>query len=86
MSADFLTGFTACGSLVAALFFWRFWRASHDRFFALFAAAFAIFGINRIVFGFLSESSEARPAVYVLRLLAFLMIIAAIIEKNREPS
>ena len=83
MSADFLVGFTAMGCFVAALFFVRFWRATGDRFFALFALAFALFGANRVVLGFLNEGNEARPAIYVVRLLAFLVIVAAIVDKNR---
>jgi hypothetical protein len=86
LSADFLTGFTAFGCWVGALYFLRFWRETQDRFFGLFAMAFALFGVNRIVFGFLSEDSEARPAIYVVRLLAFMLIVAAIVEKNRQPS
>lgn len=86
MSADFLTGATAMGCLVIALFFVRFWRGSDDRFFLLFALAFAIFGVNRVVFGFLQESSEARPAVYAVRLLAFVLIAVAVVDKNRQPT
>jgi Fe2+ transport system protein B len=83
MSADFLVGFTAMGCFVIALFFARFWRTTGDRFFAWFALAFALFGANRVVLGFLSETSEARPVVYVVRLVAFLLIVAAIVDKNR---
>ena len=36
---QFLLGAVAMASLVAAAFFWRFWRQTHDRFFMLFAAA-----------------------------------------------
>ena len=83
MSADFLVGFTAMGCFVVALFFARFWRATGDRFFAWFALAFALFGANRCVLGFLSEDNEARPALYVVRLVAFLVIVWAVIDKNR---
>jgi hypothetical protein len=83
MSSDFLSGATAMGCIAIALFFVRYWRLTHDRFFALFALAFAIFATNRIVLGFLDEDSEARPAVYIARLLAFLVIALAIVDKNR---
>jgi hypothetical protein len=86
MSADFLVGFTAMGCFVVALFFVRFWRATGDRFFALFALAFGLFGANRVVLGFLNEGSEARPAIYVVRLLAFLAIVVAIVDKNRSQA
>ena len=44
-----LTGAVATLSLVAALFFLRFWTRTHDRFFLLFALAFAIDGLSRLV-------------------------------------
>jgi len=86
VSAEFLVGFTAMGCFVIALFFARFWRESRDRFFFWFALAFAIFGVNRVVLGFLDEDSEARPVVYAVRLFAFVLILVAIAEKNRVPS
>ncbi len=82
--SDFLLGFTTMGCLTIALFFLRFWRSSGDRFFALFALAFLTFGVNRFVLLFLDEGDEARTAVYAVRLLAFLLIVAAIVDKNRD--
>jgi alpha-D-ribose 1-methylphosphonate 5-triphosphate synthase subunit PhnI len=84
--SDFLLGATTMGSLVIALFFLRFWRRTGDRFFALFALAFATFAVNRFVLLFLDEAAEARTYVYFVRLLAFLLIIAAIVDKNRRPA
>jgi hypothetical protein len=83
VSADFLLGFTAFGCLVIALFFLRFWRSTGDRFFAVMAVAFAMFAVSRIVLGFLDEASEARPALYLIRLLAFVLIIVAIVDRDR---
>jgi len=37
---DFLSGAVTLGFLVAATFFLRFWRRTHDRLFIAFAAAF----------------------------------------------
>ena len=86
MAASFLSGVTFLGSLVAALFFLRFWVQSRDRLFAMFALAFAVFGVNRLVLFVLDESNEARVYVYLVRLLAFMLIAAAIIDKNRPRS
>jgi len=83
--AEFLLGATAMGCLVVALFFARFWRETGDRFFALFAAAFTVFAVNRLVLTFLDEDDEARTVLYVVRLLAFLLIIGAIVDKNVRP-
>ena len=85
MSAQFLLGVTAAGCFVIALFFARFWRATGDRFFAWMSLAFAIFAANRVVLSILDENSEARPAAYSVRLLAFAMIVFAIIARERAP-
>ena len=89
MTADFVLGASTMACLVIVLFFARFWRDSGDRFFALFALAFLIFGVNRFVLLFLDEDDESRRTiVYLMRLGAFGLIIAAIVDKNRssEPA
>jgi hypothetical protein len=82
---DFLLGYVFATSMVAGLFFLRFWRRTHDTLFLAFAAAFTIEGFNRLSFLVIDDPSEASPAVYAVRLFAFLLIIAAIVAKNREP-
>jgi hypothetical protein len=77
-----LTGAVAMASLVAALFFAKFWRRTGDAFFALFAAAFAIDGIARFLVGIVDFSSEAEPLAYLPRLLTFGLIVIAIVQKN----
>ena len=83
--SDFLLGFTAMGCVVVALFFWRFFRSTGDRFFLLFGLAFATFAVNRFVLALLERDDEARVGVYAVRLAAFALIIAAILDKNRAP-
>jgi len=84
--SSFLEGATMLASFAVAVFFLRYWRDTRDRLFAVFAGAFALFGANRIVLSVLNETSEARTWVYALRAAAFLMIIAAVIDKNLSPS
>jgi hypothetical protein len=74
-------GMLAAGYLVVALFFLRFWRDTRDRLFATFAAAFAILAVQRVLLGS-TPASEAYTGLYVLRLLAFLLILYGIVEKN----
>ena len=81
---DILSGGTIVSCALAALFFVRFWRGTGDRFFAAFALAFALMGVERFVLATLGGGSEFRPYVYLVRLVAFLCIIAAIADKNRE--
>ena len=80
----FMNGAVAMGCVVAGLFFLRFWRKSHDRLFILFAIAFWLLGINRVALTFV-EADETRTYLYMVRLLAFLIILLAIIDKNRAP-
>jgi len=80
-----LQGATMMGCFVIALHFLRFHRETADRFFALFALAFATFAVNRFLLVVL-EDDEAATVVYVFRLLAFLLIIAAVVDKNRRPA
>jgi len=83
MSA-FVQGATMLGSLAIAVFFLRYWRQTGDRLFGVFALAFTLFGVNRILLASLDTDSEARTWVYLLRALMFIAIIGAIIDKNLE--
>ena len=69
---------------VAALFFLRFWASSRDRLFALFAAAFGILAVQRVALALTRTVIEDQSAFYLLRLLAFIIIIVAIVDKNRR--
>ena len=81
----FILGALALASLVAAVFFLRFWLKTTDRFFLLFAVAFAFDAVGRIAMAvLLSHQSEGEPQVYALRLLTFVLILGAIIDKNRK--
>jgi len=84
--SNFLLGATAMGCLTIALFFAGFWRDTGDRFFALFALGFAIFAANRSILLFLDEAAEGRTYAYAIRLLAFVVIAVAIVDKNRVPA
>lgn len=80
----FLLGGVVMGCLAAGLFFLRFRRKTRDRLFMIFALAFWILGLNWMLLAFTSPEDEARRALfYILRLVAFILIIYAIIDKNR---
>ena len=78
-----LTGALAALDLVIALFFFRFFTRSRDRLFALFATAFGILGVQRILLAIASDWGEDTVWLYGLRLVAFVLIIIAIADKNR---
>lgn len=78
-----LLGAIAFASLMAGLFFLRFWKQTKDRFFLFFALSFGIEGVNRIVMGLELHFQEDHPVIYVIRFISYLLIMFAILEKNR---
>jgi hypothetical protein len=80
---QFLWGALAMAALTCALYFLRFWRETRDRLFAFFALAFAMLGLNWVGL-MVVDAPEERHKVLLLRLLAFLLIIGAIIDRNRR--
>lgn len=82
----FLWGASAAASWTAGLFFLRFWRETRDRFFALFAAAFWFLALNWIGLALTDPPDEARTLFFLVRLIAFVLIIAAIVDKNRSAA
>lgn len=81
---DFVLGGTAIACLAIALFFLRFYRDTTDRLFAAFAAAFLIFGVNRLILALVDEDADGRIYAYTLRLVAFLLVVWGIVDKNRS--
>lgn len=79
-----MMGATAAFYLIIGLFFIRFWRSTHDRFFMFFALCFLIEAANRIMLGLFFDFREASPIYYIIRLLAYSFIIIAILDKNRR--
>ncbi|MFO1499343.1 MAG: DUF5985 family protein [Verrucomicrobiota bacterium] len=83
MGADFLSGSICTLFFVVALFLLKFWRRTRDNLFLSFSAAFLLLGIERMLIVFLVGRTTISY-VYVVRLLAFLLIIQAFIRKNRD--
>lgn len=80
----FLWGALMMGSLVVAAFFFQFWRRTRDQLFALFSTAFVALALNWLVLALAQPDRESRHFVYLIRLVAFLLISYAIIDKNRS--
>jgi amino acid transporter len=79
-----VSGAMVMGYLTAGLFFLRFWRDTRDRLFAIFAGAFFLLGIQRAVLTVAVHDGDTGSVwIYMLRLLAFLLILFAIVDKNR---
>jgi hypothetical protein len=80
--ATFLSGMITAGFLVAALFFFRFWKRTGDSLFVIFGISFLVFAAGQslsVSFDFLQDD---KTLVYVLRLIGFGLLLAAIARKN----
>lgn len=77
---------------LAGVFFLKFWRVSRDRFFFFLCLSCFLLALERLVamLIFVSFPEEialsglTRSWIYVLRLVAFSMILVSIVEKNRQ--
>jgi hypothetical protein len=82
---NFASGLVTMGYAVAGLFFLRFFVVTGDRLFASFAVAFWLLATNQALVSIFSIENEATSAIYLLRLIAFVFMILAIVSKNLTP-
>jgi predicted nucleic acid-binding protein len=67
---------------VASTFFLRFWRRTSDRLFLAFAGAFFLLALNQGITVVLDAGDERTAFAYGLRVLGFVLILIAIVDKN----
>jgi hypothetical protein len=81
---EMISGAVAMASLIIALFFLRFWRNSGDRLFLYFALSFLVQAGHRLYAAFpvVAGMDEENPLHYSFRLLAYALILWAVLEKN----
>ena len=84
MLIDFLSGAVTMGFFVAGLFFLRFWKRSRDGLFLAFAFAFWLLGLTQALLSLARIPAEETSWLFLLRLGAFVPILAAIWWKNRR--
>jgi hypothetical protein len=80
----FLWGTLASACLVACLLFMRYWSLTCDRLFLFFALAFLALTTNWVALAVTNPPLETGHYVYLLRLVAFSLIIIGIVDKNRR--
>jgi hypothetical protein len=81
---EFIMGAIAMASSIVALFFLRFWRETGDRLFFLFSISFLLLGITRLGLAISHLDLEGHTGWYWMRLAAFVIILVAIVDKNRR--
>lgn len=77
-----VSGALVMAYLIAGLFFLKFYRSTRDRLFLLFAWSFWILSSQRFALALTTREAEDSVVIYAVRLLAFLIILWAIIDKN----
>jgi hypothetical protein len=86
MMLDYVSGLVTMAYIVAGLFFLRFWVQAKDGLFLILALAFSLLALEQALLVHLKIPREEETWLYLLRLLAFLFIIAAVVRKNRPRS
>lgn len=81
---DLLSGILLTLYVAISFFFVRFWRTSGERLFLLFAVAFFLLAVQRTAIALTHEILEQQAPLYLLRLTAFVVILIAIIDRNRR--
>jgi uncharacterized protein DUF5985 len=79
----YINGAVTALCIVVALFFVRNWRRAQDRFFLFFAIAFVLFAASWALLGS-PAMNEHAVWPYGTRLAAFVVILVAIVDKNRR--
>jgi hypothetical protein len=79
-----LLGAISMASLTGGVIFLRFWKHTGDSFFLWFAVSFGLEGINRAALGLSGDPNEAEPFYYIVRFISYLLIVIAIVAKNRK--
>jgi uncharacterized membrane protein HdeD (DUF308 family) len=86
LTEGFLLGVISTCSVLAGIFFLKFWRRTRDSLFLAFGIAFLVEGVNRAIILDPSHPSQGHPVTYLVRLLASLIILAGILHKNYRTS
>lgn len=84
MLEPFLSGAIALAAVVIAMLFWECRTKTRERLFGFFAVAFFLLGVERVCTEFISANPNST--LYLIRLFAFLLILYAILDKNRSET
>ena len=77
-----MAGAISTGFLVVSLYFIKFWLKTRDGLFVAFAVAFLLLAVGQGLLVLAQIPSENRSGLYLFRLVAFGLIIAAVLSKN----
>lgn len=78
-----ISGACVMGYFVASLLFHQFGIRAQDRLFHIFSVAFGLLGVQRLLLALGSQAAEDQVPYFLLRLVAYLLILWALYDKNR---
>lgn len=84
MLDQFLSGAIVMGFAVAALLFLSYWRRTRQSLFLTFSASFFLLAVNYTWLALTNIPVEERSPLFLIRLLAFSLIIVAIVQSNTK--
>jgi hypothetical protein len=79
---EFLSGAVTLAYVVGSMYFIHFWKRTADRLFLAFALAFALLALNQVGVFLMGVEDERYNYAYILRVLGFVLILLAIVDKN----
>ena len=83
---DFASGAIAISFAYSAIFFLKSWKRGRDTLFFHFSAAFTCLALERLISVLHSPFEPSDPSLYLLRLIAFVLILKGIWDKNQIRS
>jgi hypothetical protein len=83
---NFLSGMVTGGNLVAALFFFRFWRRTKEPLFVMFSISFVLFAGGQFGSLWLDGPHDDNTWIFLLRLAGFVLLLVGIVRKNFTPT
>lgn len=84
MLEQFLSGAVVMGFATACLLFLKYYRRTRQKLFITFAASFFLLAVNYAWLAITHIPVEERSPLFLVRLLAFALIIVAIFQSNKD--
>jgi hypothetical protein len=81
-----LSGAVTVGFIVAAALFLHLGRTNRDHLFLALGGALALLAVNQMLALWLGDDHDHIAYVYVLRVVAFVVVIAALVEQSWKRS
>src|SRR4051794_3851616 len=82
--SEFIAGASFLASAAIATWFVTRWARDRARLFLGFAIAFGLLALHYLLLPFFLPDADEKPAVYLIRLAAFGVIIGAVADLNRR--